>query len=86
MKKDTLIIHEQNKLLRALLTTAVILFLFGWASLYALDYLVRTRKPIVNCDTLSSYKDAEAALASHPELDKNHDGIPCEEKFNPKKS
>lgn len=85
MKKDVLI-TEQHKLNKLLFSTAVTLAVVGGASLLALYYAFAYRKPIVNCDTLSSYKDAEAALLVYPELDKNHDGIPCEEKFNPKKS
>lgn len=40
-----------------------------------------TFEPKVTCKTLSSIQEVRAELPAHPELDKNHDGKPCEMEF-----
>lgn len=60
-----------------LILVSILLFIIAGLFLELKD----SRK-IINCDSFSSYKEALKALPSNPKLDLDHDGKPCESKFN----
>lgn len=72
------IIEQQHIALIGLIAVVVIL-LFGVAALFV---RLSESKLVVNCSSFSSYGAALKALPDYPDLDWNHNGIPCEKLYN----